>query len=403
MDKKIKIILISLGIASMQFITSYFAFITIPNTSAVIKILVIMILNWLIAIIGLLIVFNDYTNIFVSLNSLYGKYHTTVILYSLLKKLADVDEPKDIYKQILEAAVEAIPKASSGSVLMGKYGKMVFEASFGFDHDYLELVELDVRETSLYKLTDGKMDRPVIIPDVLSINDTQLEDGKIDMFKKAGTDKVRSSISAPIIIAKSVQGSINLDSTETNCFKERDIEILELFALEVGKFVQLHQALELNQTMSRYDALTEVYNRGYCKQLIKDLMEEETEFIVVSTDLNNLKEVNDMYGHDVGDKLIKSFVDNMRLFLPDDVIFARYGGDEFIFVFPGYEEVNALVVMDDAKNYFDNHSITDKGPLISVSFSYGLSSFPKESREYDVLLKNADERMYREKRNYKEK
>ncbi len=403
MKNKMKIIGSSIGIALVQYWTSYFAYVIVPDESPILKVIIIMVLNWLIAIIGLLLIFNDYTNIFVNLNSLYGKYHTTFILYDLLKKLADVDEPKDIYEQILDAAAKAIPKAKSGSVIMGRYGKMVFEASFGFNHEYLELIELDVHDTALYKLTGGNMDRPVIISDILSINKGDILDSKLDMFTKAGVDQIRSSISAPIIIAKSVEGSINLDSTEVNCFKEKDIEILELFALEVGKFVQLHQTLELNKKMSRFDTLTSIFNRGYCNQLIKEFIDIDKAFILVSADLNNLKEVNDLYGHEVGDLLITNYVNNMRLFLPDDVIFARYGGDEFVFVFPDYDELNALVVMDDASTYFENHTINKNDPAISVSFCYGVSKFPKESRDYDELLKLADDRMYSQKRKYKSK
>lgn len=401
MKNRDKIILLSCGIVVAQFVASYFAYVTIPDDSSLLKIAVIMILNWLIAIIGLFITFNDYTNIFVGLNSLYGRYQTTVILYDLLKKLADVEEPKDIYQQIIEAAAEAIPTATAGSVIMGKYGKMIYEASYGFNHEYLELIELDIHDTALYKMTEGKMDKTVIVSDILTLSDHNKDDSKSDMFRKAGADKIRSSISAPIIIAKSVEGSINLDSTEPNCFKEKDKELLELFALEVGKFVQLHQTLELNQNMSRFDALTKIYNRGYCEQAIKELMFNDDKFILISADLNNLKEVNDMYGHEVGDLLITSFVNNMRLFLPDDVVFARYGGDEFIFVFPNYDELNALVVMDDASNYFDNHTIREQGPPVSVSFCYGVSQFPKESEDYDQLLKMADDRMYKQKRKYK--
>jgi diguanylate cyclase (GGDEF)-like protein len=367
------------------------------------KILVIMVLNWLIAILGLSFIFSDYTNTYVSINSLYSKYFTTIILYNLLKKLADVDKPKDMYEQILEAAAKAIPKATFGSLMMEKNGKMVFEASFGFNHDYLELIELDVRDTAFYKSTNGKMDRPVIISDIVHTYNETTIDVKQDIFVKAGVDKIRSSICAPITIDKKFEGSLNLDSTEVNYFKQSDIDVLELFALEIGKFVQLYQTLELNRTLSRYDALTGIFNRGYCTQFIKKLMEEQSEFILVSVDLNNLKEVNDMYGHEIGDLLIKNYVNNIRLFLPDDVTFSRYGGDEFVFVFPKTEEVKAHVVMDDASNYFENHTISNVGPKVSISFCYGISQFPKEAENYDKLLKIADERMYKQKRKYKKK
>jgi len=398
-----KIILSTIVLVVIQFVVSYIGYIVIDDHSVLLKVSVIMMLNWLIVIvmIGIFIVFNDYSKSFVSMKNLYAKYQMTIILYDLLKKLAVVEDAKDIYNMILKAAAKAIPRAKYGSVIMNKNGKMVFEASFGLVHEYLELIEMDLAETALYMFTEGEMNRPVIIPDVLSINEGSLDESQIDMFVRAGVKKIKATIAAPIVVGKTIVGSINLDSPVANCFKKSDIEMLDIFALEVSKFVQLHEILELNKNMSRFDELTKIYNRGYCSRVIKEFMEEGKPYILVLADINNLKEVNDLYGHELGDALIVSFVNNIKLFLPDDVIFARYGGDEFVFVFPEHDEVEALVVMDDASKFFANQTIQETGPQVSVSFCYGIVTYPKESRDYDEILKIADSRMYHQKRKYK--
>ncbi len=202
-----------------------------------------------------------------------------------------------------------------GSILLKHDEYYVFETSKGFNHEYLELIQLRPEETGLYKVTDGKMDKTVVIKDIHQLNQGYMDSVQIELLKKAGTDKVNSSITAPIKLRQHVIGMISLDSTDHNAFDRSDIEILELFAFEVSKFVQMYETMELNLVMSRYDELTNICNRRYGREQLKRLMKAKTPFVLVSIDLNNLKAVNDMYGHDVGDALIQSFVKNTKFLL----------------------------------------------------------------------------------------
>lgn len=335
-------------------------------------------------------------------SKLTSKYELTIILFNLLKNLSHEEDTHKIYESILRAAAKAIPSCEFGSIILEKDNKMRFEASFGFNHDYLELVELDIEDTALYKMTNGKMDHAIIVSDILTVNDANMEEENIQIFRKIGIDRIRSTITAPISVGNSVIGSINLDSSLTDCFDEEDIETLEIFALEVGKFVQLHQMNELNRKMSRYDDLTKTFNRGYCKGEIKQLLEADKPFSIVSIDLNRLKVINDAYGHDIGDVYLLTFVQITNIFIDKNVFFSRYGGDEFILIFPHADLVAIHVVMEDISNYLKMHPIEKNEEQIKVSFSYGIASYPDDTRTYDELLKIADGRMYISKNKYKE-
>lgn len=403
MDEKKRIGIITFFIILLQYVVSYIAYTNLSDKNVYLKLLLILFINWIIVGGGLLIVFKSYNSLYKGFRGLYSKYQMNIILYDLLKKLAGLEESEEVYNLILEAATKAIPHGKFGSIIMSHYGKLTFKASIGFDHEYLQLIELNIQETALYRLTNGKMDRPIIIPEILNIDIALMEESKLDLFKKAGVDKVRSSMAVPIVINNSVVGSINLDSDQVNVFDENDLEALDMFALEIGKFVHLHQILELNRNMSRYDELTKIYNRGYCTQKIKELMGNTEEFVIASLDINNLKEINDLYGHDIGDVMIKGFVNNVKLFLPDNVIFSRYGGDEFVIVFPGYTYTEVAVVLDDTTKFFEHFLLKDCDFPISITFCYGIGQYPLETEDYDELLKLADDRMYRQKRIYKEK
>ncbi len=400
MKLKRAIIIIVLLIIS-QFVLSYYIYEYAMINNRLGKFILIFAVNWMLNLYAVAYMFRDYSNLFLSFKRFDRNHYTTTILYELLKELAGMENKEEIYHRILEAALEAIPSGSMGSILLKHDDYYIYESSKGFNHEYLELIQLKEEETSLYKLTDGKMDRTAVVKDIQMLNAGDIDEVQIDLFSKAGSNKVKSSITAPIKLKQHVIGMISLDSTNVNEFDQDDVEILELFAFEVSKFVQMHETMELNLIMSRYDELTHICNRRYGREQLKRFIKMETPFVLVSVDLNNLKEVNDMYGHDVGDALIKCFVNNAKLFIGNDVVLSRYGGDEFWMIFPNHTALEARVILDDIKNYLLNQVIIKEGPPISVSFSYGLVEFPQEATNYDELLKIADQRMYENKRKHK--
>lgn len=402
MKERIRIVFLAAVFLTASFLISYILIDQLRGVHLALLIFLVMMANWIIFGSAVTVLLKRYFNVYSGIKDIYSKYQMNKILYDLLKVLASVEETEDIYSLILEAATKAIPKAKFGSIIMNDMGKMTFKAAVGFNMDYLELIEMDLQDTALYRHTDGKMDRPIIVSDILSEEAGQIDERVVDLLSNSGVSKVRSTISVPIIISNSVVGSINLDSDEEKAFNHNDIESLDIFALEVSKFVRLHQIIDLNRTMSRYDELTGIFNRGYCSRLIRDLMQKESPFILVSADLNNLKTINDLHGHDMGDLLIKSFVNQVKLFLPDDVIFARYGGDEFVIVLPGSSAVEATVIMEDISRFFNQFTIREVDFPLGISFCYGIVDFPMESSTYDGVLKLADNRMYRQKRVYKE-
>lgn len=401
MKNRYALIILALILMVFQLVTSYYIYmnVTLPG---LIKVILIITANWIWVFYAIIFIFRDYNNLTSRVTKINSKYRLTMILYDLLKELAELEDKKEVYDKILRAAIEAIPNATMGSILMIKHDKMIYETAVGFDFDVLQLIELDLEDVAIYRMTDGRMDQAVIVKDIVDTNPGKMDPSKLDMLQQSGSAKIHSSITAPIAIDGEVIGCLSLDSKKSNQFQMKDVEVLEVFAFEVSKFVQLYQALEKNVIMSRYDELTEAYSRAYCNKLFKDLVSNKQPFILMSVDLNNLKEVNDLFGHDIGDRLIKSFVKQMRLFLQEDVIFSRYGGDEFLLIFPGYSKTEAQVVVDDAATFFHNQGSLDTSLPISVSFSYGMVEYPIEATDYDELLKIADRRMYQEKRRYKD-
>lgn len=156
---------------------------------------------------------------------------------------------------------------------------------------------------------------------------------------------------------------------------------------------------------SRYDKLTNVYNRRYFEDLFDGYINKSTKykenFSLVVFDLNELKFVNDNYGHLAGDELIKAFAKNLSECIRSSDILVRLGGDEFVGVFFKTSSQNLIKKFEDLIENFKNNQIVFEGNNITCSFSYGIAEFPEDSNNYKELIKIADKRMYKYKQGLK--
>lgn len=322
------------------------------------------------------------------------------VLYQLLEKTASYNGDLDFYNDILIAAIKAIENGHKGSIIdLRNHERIKYVAVEGFDIEVLEAMALGYEDTYLYKETKGALDRTVIIKNSVNYNQLHSNDRLVKSLIEAGTATVKSTLSTPIRLQGEVIGMINIDSSKKDAFSERDIKIIEIFALEVAKMIQYYEVTQENIYLSHYDAMTQIYNRGYFYERHRELYQSTppNPYVFISTDIDNLKDVNDTYGHDVGDTLIKHFVDGIKGMIDEKAVFGRYGGDEFNLLLPDYSVSEAKALMVKANKYFTANPIRFNKIAIRVSYSYGIIKYPDEEIDYEKLIIKADQRMYEQK------
>lgn len=135
------------------------------------------------------------------------------------------------------------------------------------------------------------------------------------------------------------------------------------------------------------------------EELILKNKELKKPFALCFVDLNKFKNVNDEYGHHVGDMLLKHIGEVLSNVIREEDIIARIGGDEFVILFEEYESEEYL-----DKTLKRIEKISKKTPLlynenltIPLSFSLGVSIYPKDAEDMETLLNIADEKMYKNK------
>ena len=168
---------------------------------------------------------------------------------------------------------------------------------------------------------------------------------------------------------------------------------------------KLEQALVREKQLSRIDALTGIYNRGFlfehAVRRFKTALRYRHPFSVILFDIDRFKHINDTFGHAVGDQTLKSITQAVLAQLRSADIFGRYGGDEFVILLPHTNAQEALTLADRIHAGIAAIQIKTTTGQFAVTISVGISQIIyQDSRSDSVedLFLRADKAMYAAKR-----
>jgi diguanylate cyclase (GGDEF)-like protein/putative nucleotidyltransferase with HDIG domain len=146
--------------------------------------------------------------------------------------------------------------------------------------------------------------------------------------------------------------------------------------------------------LSFHDALTGLYNRRFFEEEMKRLDTPRSyPLTIIMADLNGLKLTNDAFGHNEGDKLLKQVANLFRVYLREEDIAARWGGDEFVVLMPNTTPTEAEKIVKRITQG-GNKLNTDKGIL---SIAFGWDAKTDSTMNFEDVFKNAEEYMYKRK------
>ncbi len=187
-------------------------------------------------------------------------------------------------------------------------------------------------------------------------------------------------------------------------FIERQVMIEELKDLSEKKDLLINELTELKEQLevsSKTDPLTNLLNRRGAIELIENEItrfhQQNTPFTLVLSDIDHFKHVNDTYGHDAGDFILKKmgeiFKNNHR---KDDKV-ARWGGEEFLVLLPETEIEDGKYLAEKFREEIEKYELEHNGYEITTTMSFGVSQYGRGSDSLDSCLKIADENLYEAK------
>jgi diguanylate cyclase (GGDEF)-like protein/PAS domain S-box-containing protein len=178
----------------------------------------------------------------------------------------------------------------------------------------------------------------------------------------------------------------------------------------VGAYTDITEEKEQQKRLDQlayYDSLTGLPNRVQLKehvnQLLQEIKDKEETVCLIFIDMDNFKFVNDSFGHQEGDALLKHISLRIKSFLPQNGYISRLGGDEFVIVLTGSlsetQATNIAMQMQDSVS--EPYQVMEN--QFYITFSMGIVLYPQDGRNFDELLQNADTAMYNSKETGKSK
>ncbi|WP_455210477.1 diguanylate cyclase [Kaarinaea lacus] len=152
------------------------------------------------------------------------------------------------------------------------------------------------------------------------------------------------------------------------------------------------------QSLSRTDRLTQLYNRGYWEDcLIKEFARHrrtQEPCSLIMFDIDHFKKVNDTYGHQAGDEVIRTTAQAVRDKVRTTDIAGRYGGEEFGIILIDTKSEGALLLAQRLRQHIESILVQHDGMDIRYTVSLGISEIDEEVRDYKQWLERADQALY---------
>lgn len=172
--------------------------------------------------------------------------------------------------------------------------------------------------------------------------------------------------------------------------KDKNIETFVSVGIDITAKVELER-------LASIDKLTGAYNRRMIDEFMKQELEshkrDSKNFSLIMADIDHFKSVNDTYGHQVGDAVLREVGQIISSAIRKSDIFGRYGGEEFIIICPKTSSEQALILAEKIRQEIENFDFTEVG---HKTISLGISSLI-DNDEVEDMIKRADDALYKAK------
>jgi len=213
---------------------------------------------------------------------------------------------------------------------------------------------------------------------------------------------LQSALVCPLIAGDRFIGTLAVYHTIPRFYRDDHRRLLDRVCEQAAAVIHNAVVFEQTQEASLTDPLTGLPNtRFMIMHLTRELARADrlaSEFSLLVMDLNDFKDINDTYGHHVGDRALRAVSQALRGAIRPYDICARYAGDEFVVVLTGCGREEAQAKRLELQHAVDRAVFEPvPGHAVPLSISAGAAVFPEDGDSYESLLAKADSRMYHDK------
>ena len=312
-------------------------------------------------------------------------------LYHAASSLLTSLELDPLLDDILAAAFEALPEARQGLLLLKNAQEEGFtiRASRGWE----QLPDPDSLMAALKdKISRANRERqPLIVEGPPQLGNQE---------SKEPSHREKSWLIIPLLTDQGSLGVLILYSTNPGLLKRADLRLWQAFGATATAAIQNAQLHARIQQLAITDPLTEINNRrGFAllaKQQLKHARRYQHPLCLLMVDLDHFKQVNDRYGHPIGDQVLVVITKRLKEELRESDLIGRYGGEEFIILLSNSNQEEGEQIAERLLDSIREQKVRTDAGEIEVTISIGISC-GKSTLQLDALIEEADQALYRAK------
>ncbi len=327
---------------------------------------------------------------------------TTVILLTLLEKLTVPESYTDTVKQLkniingnfsLEQLTGVLQKITELSLAAGQTQQSEFESFLKQLNIQLETIQQVLSSTQSYqnqKLSNKKTLKESVTAIISEINNTVHSSNTLEQLKQSIDQKLDNITSAIDTFQQN-------DSEHEKALQGQMQKLYERLENIETQSHQIQEKLESHVQTASTDSLTQIPNRASYETYI------QTEYArwqrygaplsLIVGDIDYFKKINDQYGHQAGDKVLKLIAQVVRRALRVCDFVARYGGEEFVIVLPNSDKSAAESVAAKLCEAVATCPFHHNKEAVNITMSFGISSF-QDNDDIETVFERADKALY---------
>ncbi len=214
---------------------------------------------------------------------------------------------------------------------------------------------------------------------------------------------LKSHLTLPLLVDGEMIGCLSINGDQANMYSVSKLQFFSVFASQMAASLKHIQRFSTVKKEAIYDTLTSLFNRRYFEEVLsteaQQSFQKGSNLSIIMVDLDHFKKVNDTFGHDAGDKVLREIASLLKNSVRKPDLVARYGGEEFVLLLPGALLGSTTLIAERIRSLVENTSYDVGKAQVHLTVSLGISHHPTHrARTKEELLKMADLALYEAKR-----
>jgi len=205
-----------------------------------------------------------------------------------------------------------------------------------------------------------------------------------------------SAICVPVSFMGKALGVVHTTGPDNQPLGATQVAQISALAAQAGARIGTLRVFQQTQLQANTDALTGLINRRTFENEARNLLRERRPFTLAMADLDHFKHLNDTYGHEAGDRALRQFAETLRATLRSDDLVCRYGGEEFVLLFPDTTVTQAAALLEHVRTSLATAAATGDSPAVTATFGITSTDMAPSLEE---LLRIGDRALYTGKNN----